>query len=174
MKTHLRIARAFVGFASLALTVSACATTVTGTASPAPVTSSSSPSADVFANLNACRLIDQLNAGQGFNPGENKSARNQCVAVKPSFGSYALAWDSAQGLSDFARTNNGVVNISINGRAAMQADTGLGGCAVAIGVSEHARALVIATLPNVADQAQLCSSARAFAERVEPLLPKVQ
>lgn len=159
--------------ACLALVATACTSTVAGTASPAPTTSTTKQ-ADLFANLNACRLLDQLNAGQGFNPGENKSARNQCVAVKPSFGSYALALDSAQGLSDFASTNNGVVNISINGRAAMQADTGLGGCAVAIGVSEHARALVIATLPNVADQAQLCSSARAFAERVEPLLPKVQ
>ncbi|WP_431903504.1 DUF3558 domain-containing protein [Amycolatopsis thermoflava] len=148
----------------------ACTDTVAGTAAPA-AGATTTASADVFAGLNACQLLDQLNAGQGFNPGENKSARNQCVAVKPGWGSFALALDPEQGLSEFATANTGVVNTSINGRNAMQAQTTTGGCALALEVTEHARVLVIATLSDTADSIQACPDARTFAEKVEPLLP---
>ncbi|MFD4193873.1 DUF3558 domain-containing protein [Amycolatopsis thermoflava] len=169
MITKNRISRAVTAVALSALATTACTTTVTGTASPGPTTAPTS--SDVFAGLNACQLLDQVNAGQGFNPGENKSARNQCVALKSGFASYALALDSVQGLSEFASTNSGVVETSINGRSAMQANTSTSGCAVAIGVGEHARALVVVTMVRFEDNAQACPNARALAEKVEPLLP---
>ncbi|MFD4251797.1 DUF3558 domain-containing protein [Amycolatopsis thermoflava] len=171
MNIKFRNASVLAGAAAcLALSTAGCTSTVSGTPSPAPSTSTA-PSADVFAGLNACQILDQLNAGQGFNPGENKSARNQCVALKPDFASYALALDSAQGLAEFATTNTGVETISINGRDAMQAVTSTAGCAVAIGVGEHARALVVVTMVRASEDAQRCPNARALAERVEPLLP---
>ena len=160
--------------ACLALSIAGCTSTASGTAIPATTLVPNSTATEVFAGLNACQLLDQLYSGEGFNPGENKSARNQCVAVKPGWGSYALALDPVQGLTEFATTNAGVANISVNGRDAMQAETTTGGCVVAIEVAEHARALVIATLSDTADGARACPDAEAFAEKVEPLLPKTQ
>jgi hypothetical protein len=129
----------------------------------------------VFVGLNACQVLDQINSGQGFNPGRNVSARNQCTASKPDFGSNSLALDSVQGLSEFSNTDPGAVKITINGRNAMQAQDGIGnGCAVAIEVGEHARALVDVGMSRASDDAQACPNAKALAEKVEPLLPKVQ
>ncbi|MDQ0378084.1 DUF3558 domain-containing protein [Amycolatopsis thermophila] len=66
------------------------------------------------------------------------------------------------------------MNISINGREAMQANTSTGGCAVAVEVTEHARALVVATMSDAGQDAQACPNARTFAERLEPMLPKIR
>ncbi|GAB3576130.1 hypothetical protein GCM10027445_39710 [Amycolatopsis endophytica] len=173
MSIDRRITQALAAVAGVVLALSACTSTVAGTASPAPGASSDPTTSDVFAGLDACRILDQLNAGQGFNPGENKSARNQCVALKSGFASYALALDPVQGLSEFAATNTDPLAISINGRDAMQANTPSGGCAIAIGVGEHARALVVATMVRFEENAQACPNAKAFAERVEPLLPRL-
>nr|WP_229874461.1 DUF3558 domain-containing protein [Amycolatopsis deserti] len=118
-------------------------------------------------------MLDQLNSGQGFEPGENKSRRNECTASKPGSAANSLVLDPVQGLSEFAQSNKTVVETSINGRAAMQADIPTGGCAIAIEVAEHARAVVLFTLSSGTRDPQACVDARAFAERLEPLLPKV-
>jgi len=152
------------------LVTAGCTTTVTGTASPAP--SSSVPNTDVFAGLIACQVLDQLVAGEGFNPGENTSRRNECGATKPEFGAYGLALDPVQGLREFAETSDGVVNRSVNGRAAMEANIPSGGCAIAIEVGEHARAMVQVALASGPRDPQACVDAQALAERLEPLLPK--
>ncbi|MDQ0378083.1 hypothetical protein [Amycolatopsis thermophila] len=101
MRINILVATAVTGVFGIALSLSACTSTVTGTASPAASASTGTTptNSDVFAGLNACQVLDQLNAGQGFEPGRNISARNQCNATKPGFGSYALALDSVQGLS---------------------------------------------------------------------------
>ncbi|MDQ0378086.1 DUF3558 domain-containing protein [Amycolatopsis thermophila] len=173
MEKQARTAGAFAGIACIASLLTGCTSTVAGTASPATTTKATTE-VDAFAGLNACQLLDQLTAGQGFNAGENKSARNQCVALKSGFATLALAFDSTQGLSEFAVTNTGVVNSSINGRDAMQANTSASGCAIAIGIGEHARALVVATMVRFEDNAQACPTAKAFAERVEPILPRTR
>nr|WP_243869825.1 DUF3558 domain-containing protein [Amycolatopsis granulosa] len=147
-----------------------CTSTIAGTPSPAAPTSSPA-SKDVFAELNACRLLDDLTAGQGFNPGENKSPRNQCVAVKPDFASYALALDPVQGLNEFDTANPGATTIPVNGRRAMQADVTASACAVAVEAGPHARAVVVVTMVRYSDNAQACPNARAFAEKLEPHLP---
>ncbi|AIJ21974.1 hypothetical protein [Amycolatopsis methanolica] len=171
MTTNLRIAQAVTGIACLAMATTACATTVPGAAVPAPA--SSAANSDVFAGVNACQVLDQLTAGEGFNPGENKSRRNECGATKPEFGTYGLALDPVQGLREFAENSEGVVETSVNGRNALQAPIPLGGCAIVIEVSEHARAMVQVSLSSNDDQ-QACVDAQAFAEKLEPLLPKVQ
>ncbi|GHF09650.1 hypothetical protein GCM10017786_48990 [Amycolatopsis deserti] len=173
MSSKNRTALVLAGVACAALTTAACTSTVSGTATPAssaPTTSS----ADVFAGLNACQVLDQLYAGQGFNPGENKTRRNECGILKPQFGSYGLALDPSQGLSEFAAANTEVQDISINGRNAMQANILGGGCAIAIEVTEHARAMVTVNMSNTTDDPKACPNARTLAEKVEPLLPKVQ
>lgn len=174
MSINLRIGQALTGFACVAVSLTACTSTVPGTASPASGTVPSSTAADVFANLNACQLLEQLTAGQGFGPGENISRRNECDALKPEFGTYGLALDPVQGLSEFATTNTAVANISINGRDAMQADIPTGGCAIAIEVTEHARAMVTVSMSRYSENAQACANAKAFAEKVEPLLPQAR
>ncbi|WP_228684864.1 DUF3558 family protein [Amycolatopsis thermoflava] len=154
------------------LTTAACTSTVAGTASPA---SGASPtaSADVFAGLNACRVLEQLTAGEGFGPGENISRRNECDVSKSRFGSYGLALDPVQGLREYRETNDAVTDVSVNGRNALQADIPTGGCAIAIEVGEHARALVQVALVTSPRDPQACVDAQALAEKLEPLLPKV-
>ena len=167
------VARAVAGVGCLAFATTGCTSTVTGTASPA---SGASPtaSADVFAGINACQVLDQLVAGDGFDPGENKSRRNECGATKPGVSTYGLALDPVQGLREFSETNDAVESTSVNGRDALQADMPVGGCAIAIEVGEHARAMVQVSLATGPDDPRACVDARAFAERLEPLLPKVR
>ncbi|NIH84659.1 DUF3558 domain-containing protein [Amycolatopsis granulosa] len=128
----------------------------------------------MFATLNACQVLDRLNAGQGYAPGENKTRRNECTATKPGAATDSLALDPVQGLNEFAQRNVAAVQTSINGRRAMQAAMPLGGCAIAVEVGEHARALVLMTLATGPRDPQACVDAQALAERLEPLLPKVR
>ncbi|WP_027931623.1 DUF3558 domain-containing protein [Amycolatopsis thermoflava] len=171
MTNIVRIGQLVSG-ACLLLAAGACNSTVAGTASPAPT--SVNPGADVFAGLNACQVLERLTAGEGFGPGENISRRNECDVLKPEFGTYGLALDPVQGLDEFASSNSGVVTLTINGRDAMQANFGAAGCAVAVEVAEHARAMVTVSMARTSEGAQACPNAVTFAEELEPLLPKVQ
>ncbi|GAB3570274.1 hypothetical protein GCM10027445_23500 [Amycolatopsis endophytica] len=128
----------------------------------------------MFAGLNACQVLDQLVAGEGFDPGENISRRNECDATKPGVSTYGLALDPVQGLREFAETSEGLVNATVNGRQAMQADIPLGGCAIAIEVGAHARAMVQVALATGPRDPRACVDAQAFAEKLEPLLPEGQ
>ncbi|GAB3570267.1 hypothetical protein GCM10027445_23480 [Amycolatopsis endophytica] len=170
MTINVRIVQVAAAMAALTMAMTACTTTVSGTASPAPA--SSTGSADVFANLNACRVLEQLTAGQGFGPGENISRRNECDVLKHEFGTYGLALDPVQGLREYAETTEGVVETSVNGRAALQAPIPLGGCAIVIEVGEHARAMVQVSLISGPHDPQACVDAQALAEKLEPLLPR--
>ncbi|MEU0468403.1 DUF3558 family protein [Amycolatopsis sp. NPDC006131] len=172
MTLNARIAQALAGVGCLAVITTGCTSTVPGTASPAPTATEAN--SDIFAGMNACQVLDQLNAGQGYNPGEKKTRRNECNASKPGVAGNSLALDPVQGLSEFAQANAGVTDLSINGRPAMQADIPTGGCAVAVEVAEHARALVLVTLISSPRDPQACVEAQALAEKLEPLLPKVQ
>ncbi|UQS23465.1 DUF3558 domain-containing protein [Amycolatopsis thermalba] len=172
MTVNVRIVQAAAAMVCLAAATTGCTTTVAGTASPAP--SSSTANSDVFAGLNACRVLEQLTAGQGFGPGENISRRNECDVLKHEFGTYGLALDPVQGLREFAETSDGVVETSVNGRKALQAPIPLGGCAIVIEVGEHARAMVQVSLISGPRDPQACVDAQALAEKLEPLLPKVR
>lgn len=176
MTVNVRILHAVAGIVCLAGVMTACTSTVAGTASPAPSAGPrpSTANADVFAGLNACQVLDQLTAGQGFNPGENKSRRNECGATKPGVSTYGLALDPVQGLREFAETSDGVVSTTVNGRAAMQAIIPTGGCSIVVEVGEHARAMVQVALATGPDDPQACVDAQALAEKLEPLLPRVR
>jgi hypothetical protein len=167
---NARVTQVIAGVACLAMTTAACTTTVSGT--PSPVSTSSAVSTDVFAGLNACDVLNQLTTGQGFNPGENKSRRNECGATKPGSAAWGLALDPTQGLSEFTEANEDVVDVAVNGRKALQAAIPTGGCAIAIEVAEHARAMVQVALTTGPDDPQACVDAQALAEKLEPLLPR--
>ncbi|NYI88333.1 hypothetical protein HNR02_001656 [Amycolatopsis endophytica] len=128
--------------------------------------------ADVFAGLNACQVVEQLTTGQGFGPGENISRRNECDATKDDFATYGLALDPVQGLTEFAAANDGEVSLSVNERNALQANIPTGGCAIAMEVGDHARAMVTVSMARYSQDSEACPNARAFAEKVEPLLPQ--
>ncbi|NIH81629.1 DUF3558 domain-containing protein [Amycolatopsis viridis] len=169
MTINSRVRQA-VAVNAIVFATAACTATVAGTPLPASG-ASATPTANLFATLNACQVLDRLNAGQGYAPGENKTRRNECTATKPGAATDSLALDPVQGLNEFAQRNAAAVQTSINGRPAMQADMPLGGCAVAVEVGEHARALVLMTLATGPDDPQACVDAKALAERLEPLLP---
>ncbi|TVT31543.1 DUF3558 domain-containing protein [Amycolatopsis rhizosphaerae] len=183
MSTSTRAIRFLAATSCVAVVLVGCSSTTSGT--PMPLTSiagpstsgpdTSSTSANVLANLNACQVLDQVLAGQGFNPGENKSRRNECGALKPGYGDFDLSLDPVQGLAEFTRTDLDAIKIDINGRNAMQATEELGGgCSVAMEVSAHARAVVGVTMSSPSQDSLACSNARQLAQRVEPLLPKGQ
>lgn len=154
-----------------AVAVTGCSSTTPG--NPLPSTSTTSTaSANVFGSLNACQVLDQLLAGQGFDPGANISRRNECDASKLDFGTYGIALDPGQGLSEYATDNPGAATKSINGRNALQAKPSAALCEFALQVGQHARALATATMAKSTDNAQACPSAKLLAEKLEPLLPK--
>nr|WP_208407125.1 DUF3558 domain-containing protein [Amycolatopsis granulosa] len=160
----------------MAVAVAGCTSSVAGAPAPAPATSPAGPTEknqDVFGGLSACQVLDQLNAGQGFRPGENISRRNECTATKSGFGGIGLALDPAQGLPEFRASDPSATEMSINGRRVLQAHTLAGTCSVAIEVGQHSRAMVTVTMASSHDDAQACSNAQNWAERLEPLLPKV-
>ncbi len=119
----------------------------------------------------ACQVLDQLNSGQGFNPGDNISRRNECTATKPGLGSNGLALDPVQGLAAFKQVNPESIDITVNGRKALQEQNPLG-CTIAFEVSEHARVLAQMAMSQPERNAEACPLAHDLAERVEALLPK--
>ncbi len=147
---------------------------VPGSASPADAVPSTTTSANVFGTMNACQVLDQLLAGQGFDPGQNKSARNQCTASKLEFGTYGLTFDQSQNLADFAASNPGATQTAVNGRNAMQALPTPGMCVYALEVGQNARATAGVNMAYPKDNAKACPNAKQLAERLEALLPKDQ
>ncbi|GAB3584892.1 hypothetical protein GCM10027445_61670 [Amycolatopsis endophytica] len=150
--------------------ISGCASTVNGSPSPDPQAAAPSGSADLGA-LDACTILNQLLTGQGFDPGERKTVRNECVATKIDSGARGIALDPAQGLAEYPAQVPGAVPVEVNGRKALQgAPTGDSSCEVALAVGENARALVTAVISGTA-HAQVCAAAQELAADLEPLLP---
>ncbi|MFD2419013.1 DUF3558 family protein [Amycolatopsis pigmentata] len=161
-----------------ALGLTGCSSTTPGTAFPSTGATSTGTTttgnANVFSALNACQVLDQLLTGQGFDPGENISRRNECDASKLNFGTYSIALDPARGLSEYRTENSGAMTTTINGRNALQAKPSAAMCEFALEVGQHARALATATMAESTANAQACPSAKQLAEKLEPLLPKDQ
>ncbi|NIH81925.1 DUF3558 domain-containing protein [Amycolatopsis viridis] len=141
---------------------------------PSPATSGKSTSAhtdDPFGGMVACQVLDQLNASQGFNPGDNISHRNECTATKPGLGSNGLALDPVQGLAEFRRTDPQAIDTNVSGRRALQVQNPLD-CTIAFEVSEHARVLAQMAMSMPERNAEACPLAHDLAVRVEALLPQ--
>ncbi|WP_246256968.1 DUF3558 family protein [Amycolatopsis anabasis] len=149
-----------------------CSSKQVGTALPAATPAASSAgNQDVFAEMNACEVLDDLLAGQGFDPGVNKTSRNECNTGKIDAWAVGLALDPVQGLAEFTKTDPNATSTDINGRRALQSAKAGGNCDIAIEVAEHARA-VIGVTAGVHDDG--CPIAKQYAEKLEPKLPKVQ
>lgn len=122
--------------------------------------------------MDACKVLDELDFGQGFDPGENKTARNECVTSKLDYGGLGLVLDPRQGLSEFSKENSNATNETVNGRRALQASESDGSCMVAVEVAEHARAMVTVSPHGVGKDG--CPEAKRWARALEPKLPKAQ
>nr|WP_243870016.1 hypothetical protein [Amycolatopsis granulosa] len=158
--------------AGLAVGLTACTATVNGSPSPAPGPPTTS-TRDALGSLDACAVLDQLLAGQGFQPGERKTVRNECVASKSEYGALALAIDPVQGLAELQAQGPGAASLQINGRQALRTGSAANGmCEVALAVGEHARALVVASITRSEVRAQVCTAAQELATKLEPLLPR--
>ncbi|WP_156131603.1 DUF3558 domain-containing protein [Amycolatopsis methanolica] len=127
-----------------------------------------------MTGMDACAVLEQLVEGEGFGPGERKTARNECHASKPDYGKYSLALDPVQGLAEYARQVPGRAPAAINGREARQGEpfgAGQGMCEFALQVGEHGRAVVTETMLRAEQRAHACEAARELATELEPLLP---
>ncbi|OXM74644.1 MULTISPECIES: DUF3558 domain-containing protein [Amycolatopsis] len=144
--------------------LTACSTTVSGRPTPAPRTTSEAPTP--LDALNACTLLDQLLAGQGFTPGQRIGVRNECGATKPGYGSVSIALDPE-------RADPPGTPFDVNGRKALIGQfTGPGTCEVVLVVTEHARASATVVLLSGDLQDEACAAAEDLATSLEPLLPR--
>ncbi|UQS22615.1 hypothetical protein L1857_07170 [Amycolatopsis thermalba] len=166
------------GSGAVLLAMAGCSETVAGMPSPAEEVSAS-PSArspeEALADMDACTVLGQLLEGEGFAPGERKTARNECHASKPDYGTYSLALDPVQGLSEYSRQVPGSAPATVNGREARQGEpfgAGQGMCDFALKVGAHGRAVATATMLRAEQRARACDAARELAAELEPLLPK--
>ncbi|WP_431928111.1 DUF3558 domain-containing protein [Amycolatopsis tucumanensis] len=162
--------------AGVALGLAACTATVDGAPAPDPAVTASptgTNASDLLRSLDACTVLDQLLAGQGFQPGERKTVRNECVASKSEYGALAIALDPVQGLAELQAQEPRAMSTQVNGRSALQVGSPADGmCEVGLAVGEHARALVIASISRSDVRDQVCTAAQELAGRLEPLLPK--
>ncbi|WP_216215576.1 DUF3558 domain-containing protein [Amycolatopsis aidingensis] len=128
---------------------------------------------DALASMDACTVLEELLAGQGFGPLESKTARNECGATKIRYGGVGLALAPTQNLAEFAATTPGATSFQINGRDAMEGEGQAGSCLVAMAVGEKARVM---TSMNAVGSSGIdeCAEARKYAKQLEPMLPKVQ
>jgi len=157
--------------ATLALV--ACSSTVSGTPLPAPTVSPTHATAeDGLRSLEACAVLNQLLAGQGFDPGERKTVRNECVATKLEYGALGIALDPQQSLGDLTGQLPESSHFDINGRnAVIGQPSGEGSCEVGLEVGQRARAVVIASISREDLRDQVCPAAQELATKLEPLLP---
>lgn len=139
-------------------------------ASITPTTTSAPGSRGVFSGMNACTALDSLVAGKAFEPGENKTSRNECHAAGKDM-AVGLALDPGQGLRAFNENEPNSTSTNINGRKALRASTDHGECDIAIEVGPSERAVVFVTLYD--PDADACPAARQYAEKLEPELPTV-
>jgi len=158
---HLRT----LAVTGLAVVAAGCGGGVDGTPPPAP----SRDFADVFGKLDACEVLELLTVGKGFSRGP-VSQREACGLQNSQFATYGLALDITQGLAEFESASADVVRTPINGRDSVQADAPTGGCAIALEVDDHARAVVTVRMASEADDDQACQNAQILAARVEPFL----
>ncbi|NYI89685.1 hypothetical protein HNR02_003008 [Amycolatopsis endophytica] len=155
------------------MTLAACTATVSGTPSPEQRPSEAPGAGDALKSLDACTVLNQLLADQGFNPGERKTVRNECVATKIEYGALGIALDPVQGLDDLAGQLAGSATLEVNGRKGIIGQpSGEGSCEVGLEVGEHARAVVIASISRSDLRAQVCTAAQELAAELEPLLPR--
>ncbi|MFD9894617.1 hypothetical protein ACFWY9_35170 [Amycolatopsis sp. NPDC059027] len=187
------IRRTFASIAALAVTVAtltACSSHVGGQASPSasgPATTRSTPTttddpSNPFAGMNQCTMLDQLLAGQGFQPatpslGDPKRA---CSANKPITDTEP-AIVAGLGLYPGQKINENLQNpsqakpgkINDSGRPVVMEPEPLhsrGQCQINLQVATNSHANVGMT--SGTDTERACKLVQGLAEKVDPLLPK--
>jgi hypothetical protein len=177
-KMQGKILPAFIVSVTLgAVTLTGCSTDEPGNALPATTGTSPSRAAagesaeQVFSGLVACDLLDELLSGKGYNPGENKSTRNECTTVKSGFGAYSITLTPNQGLEQLRNNYPDAEDIEIQGRPALRAVKDEI-CTVSMKVSKDARATVYASY--IVSKKSPCPMAEELAKELEPKLPDVQ
>lgn len=178
--------RVSVAFAALALGfgLTACTSTVGGQANPSstdstPSTSTAADPANPFAGVDACTILDQALAGQGFPPGVPAvaAAEHSCRTSKPTSGDtpgidLGLVLQAGGNYRDNVNNPDKASDGKVNGRPAIEEQEPLrakGQCAIRFQVRDS-RALFSLTFGS--DTAAACKKIEELAPKVEPLLPK--
>jgi hypothetical protein len=173
---------ALITLATLALVASACDSKVGGTpqAADTPTNQASTPapssgnSDNPFADMNACTVVDQVMAGQGFPPAQPSAADRfrSCASNKPGDANVGVALqDNAgydQSIPDPSKTSRGHVGPR---NAIIERDPigAAGQCVITIEVKPNSRVLV--SLSGNSPTEQACERVTAIAVKVEKLLP---
>ncbi|MEC3975075.1 DUF3558 family protein [Amycolatopsis sp. H20-H5] len=163
-----------------------CSSPVEGQAKPGTVPSSSqasgsaSPTSDPsnpFASMDPCKLLDQVLAGQGYEPATPDIAdpKRSCGTKKGAIqGQLGLALQAGQKIDDNIANPAKAAPAKINGRRSVQEKEPLGDhgdCTIGMEVQSNSRALVLFNSSSkTTDEA--CAAAQDLALKVEPLLPK--
>ncbi|ATY09469.1 DUF3558 domain-containing protein [Amycolatopsis sp. AA4] len=181
MKFRTPKAALLLGSAALALT--ACGSTVDGTAQPsgtAPATPHpSASSGNPFSDRNQCALLDQILSGAGFPKAAPSIAQGQkaCVTQKASGGinatSIGLLLQEGQRYTDNINNPGKARSGTLNGRSFIEEREPLGSsgqCSISMSVESSSRAIIIVTGGN--DTAASCGTAEDLTKKLDPLLPK--
>jgi hypothetical protein len=184
--TVRRVPAAFVAVA-IALGLSACTSQVGGQATPsspaagttAPATSTAT--ADPFAALSPCTILDQVLAGQGFPPATPTIASSKvtCHVTKATSGDtpgvdVGLSLQPGRGYKENVGNPSQASEGKVNGRPAVEErepEHSSGQCGVWLEVKPLSRVLVLVSSSR-SDTAAACTQVEEIAAKVEPLLPK--
>jgi hypothetical protein len=163
------------------LALSGCASQVTGTpqagaTSAGNTTAATHSNENPFADLNPCKILDQVLAGQGYSAAKRSDAdaAHNCDAKKADYGVIGLALQPGQTIDETVADQSKSTAGDVNGRPAVQerdALGGTGGCDVSMEVKPNSRATVLVTL-QTAGTDEACRLVNDVSVKVEPLLPK--
>ncbi|MEU0533063.1 DUF3558 family protein [Amycolatopsis tolypomycina] len=170
----------------MALALAACTSQVGGQATPSSQPTGSTAAspgdatADPFAGVSSCSILDQALAGQGFPKAEPLVAnpKQGCRTTKPASGNtpgvdVGLSLNPGRGYKENVGNPSQASEGNVNGRPAVlerEPENSPGQCDVWLEVKPNSRAFVL--LASGTDTARACQLVEDVAAKVEPLLPK--
>ncbi|WP_081736568.1 DUF3558 family protein [Amycolatopsis orientalis] len=162
--------------AVLAVAASACSSELPGSAVPqAAAIKSSTRSADVFRNLNACDLLEPTTTAKGFESPKEETyeSDNGCAARKQGYGSVSIYIVPEAGIDQLSPGQGTKIPTKVGSREAVEipGDAGKQACTVAIAVTAGSR-LTASTSLNKGTNEEACALSREIATAAEPKLPR--
>ncbi|MFE6609658.1 hypothetical protein [Amycolatopsis sp. NPDC057786] len=136
---------------------------------------SSTQSADVFGELQACDLLEPTTTAKGFDPPakETYESDNGCGTRKYGFGSVTLYLVPEAGIEQLSAGQGTKIPTKVGERDAVEipGDAGKQACTVAIAVTPNAR-MTASTGLNKGTNEEACALSREMATAAEPKLPR--
>lgn len=177
MTVHSRPGSLIAPVAVLAVAASACSSELPGSAVPrAAAIKSSTRSADVFRNLNACDLLEPTTTTKGLESPKEETyeSDNGCGTAKRGYASVSIYLVPNAGIDKLSPGQGTKVPAKVNGRDAVEipGDAGTDACTVAVAVGPNVRMTASTTLEQTGTNEEACALSREIATAAEPKLPR--